>query len=66
MYATAAVGSIVGYLGKYKDLVTETLAKEMFNRKSTPHIDLAPQINLNPHRPDDAIICSVDAAIQLT
>jgi hypothetical protein len=22
--------------------------------------------NLNPHSPDDAIICSVDAAIQLT
>jgi hypothetical protein len=43
MTATA----IVGYAGKYKDLVTETLAKEVYDRKSTPHIDLMPKINLD-------------------
>ncbi|MGH6835587.1 MAG: di-heme-cytochrome C peroxidase [Methylocella sp.] len=47
MYATAAVGSIVGYLGKYKDLVTETVAKEIFNRRSMPPKVFDQQINLN-------------------
>src|SRR3984893_9401925 len=36
MAATAIVGSIVGYAGKYKELVTETLAKEVYDCKSTP------------------------------
>lgn len=47
MLATTVVGSIVGYAGRYKDLVTHTLAKELFNRKASPHLDLVPQINLN-------------------
>jgi hypothetical protein len=54
MTVTAVVGSIVGYVGKYKDLVTETLAKEVYDRKSTPHIDLAPKINLDNLVPEIA------------
>jgi len=54
MTATVIVGSIVGYAGRYKDLVTETLAKEVYDRKSTPHIDLAPKINLDNLVPEIA------------
>ncbi len=52
--STEVIGSMVGYAGKYKDLVTETLAKNLFNRKSTPHIDLAPKINLKNLVPEIA------------
>jgi len=38
---------IVGYAGKYKDLVTETVAKEIYNRKSTPHDVFELHIDLN-------------------
>jgi hypothetical protein len=47
MLATAVVGSIVGYAARYKELVKDVGAKELkelFDRKSSPHIDLAPQI----------------------
>ena len=54
MLATEVVGSMVGYAGKYKDLLTETLAKQLYDRKSSPHIDLAPQINLNNLVPEIA------------
>ncbi len=52
--ATAAVGSIVGYAAKYKDLVTETVAKEIFNRKSTPHKFFKHHINLHNLVPEIA------------
>lgn len=42
MLATAVVGSIVGYADKYKNLVNKVVAKELFDRKSSPHIDLKP------------------------
>jgi hypothetical protein len=54
MLATEVVGSMVGYAGKYKDLVTETLAKNLFNRKAAPHILLEQQINLNNLVPEIA------------
>jgi hypothetical protein len=58
MLATAVVGSIVGYAGKYKDLVAHTLAKglgkEMFSLQATPHIVLKPHINLNNLVPEIA------------
>jgi hypothetical protein len=50
MLATAVVGSIVGYAARYKELVKEVGAKELkelFDRKSSPHIDLAPHIKLS-------------------
>jgi hypothetical protein len=47
MLATAVVGSIVNYADKYKKLVDKVLAKELFDRKSTPHIDRVPQIKLS-------------------
>jgi hypothetical protein len=50
MLATAVVGSIVGYAARYKELVKEVGAKELkelFDRKSSPHIDLKPQIKLS-------------------
>jgi hypothetical protein len=53
MAATAIVGSIVGYAGKYKELVTETLAKEVYDRKSTPH-DIFEHIDLNNLVPEIA------------
>ena len=59
MLATAVVGSIVGYAGKYKDLVAHTLAKglgkEMFSLQATPHIVLKPHINLNNLVPEIAL-----------
>ncbi|MGB6175096.1 MAG: di-heme-cytochrome C peroxidase [Methylocella sp.] len=54
MWATAALGSIVGDLRKYKDFVTATLAQEVFNRKSTPHNDLKPHIKLSNLVPEIA------------
>jgi hypothetical protein len=50
MLETAVIGSIVGYAGRYKELVKEVGAKELkelFDRKSSPHIDLKPQIKLS-------------------
>ena len=35
-------------------------------KKKTSPVRRLPSIPLSPHTPDDAIICSVDAAIQLT
>jgi hypothetical protein len=54
MLATEVVGSMVGYAAQYKDLVTETLAKQLYDRKSTPHIDLMPKINLDNLVPEIA------------
>ncbi len=54
MLATAVVGSIVGYADKYKNLVNEVFAKELYDRKSSPHIDLAPKIKLNNLVPEIA------------
>ncbi|WP_139223557.1 di-heme-cytochrome C peroxidase [Methylocapsa palsarum] len=49
MLATAVVGSIVGYAGRYRDLVMQVgqkVAVEMFDRKSTPRDFAMPEINL--------------------
>jgi hypothetical protein len=54
MLATAVVGSIVGYADRYKNLVNKVVAKELFDRKSSPHIDLAPQIKLSNLMPEIA------------
>jgi hypothetical protein len=54
MLATAVVGSIVGYAGRYKNLVNKVVAKELFDRKSSPHIDLAPEIKLSNLVPEIA------------
>jgi hypothetical protein len=54
MLATAVVGSIVSYADKYKKVVNKVLAKELFDRKSTPHIDRLPQIKLSNLVPEIA------------
>ncbi|MDQ6702250.1 MAG: di-heme-cytochrome C peroxidase [Pseudomonadota bacterium] len=54
MLSTAVIGSIVGYAGKYKNLVNKVVAKELYDRKSSPHIDLAPQIKLSNLVPEIA------------
>ena len=42
MLSTAVIGSIVGYAGRYKDLVVKHLAKEMFSHGAPPDIVLKP------------------------
>jgi hypothetical protein len=54
MLATAVVGSIVSYADKYKKLVNKVLAKELFDRKASPHIDRLPQIKLSKLVPEIA------------
>jgi hypothetical protein len=57
MLKTAVIGSIVGYAGRYKELVKQVAAKELkglFDRKSTPHIELKPQIKLSNLMPEIA------------
>ncbi len=54
MLATAVVGSIVSYADKYKKLVNKVLAKELFDRKASPHIDRLPQIKLSNLVPEIA------------
>jgi hypothetical protein len=57
MLKTAVIGSIVGYAARYKELVKEVGAKELkelFDRKSSPHIDLKPQIKLSNLLPEIA------------
>jgi hypothetical protein len=57
MLSTAVIGSIVGYAGKYKHLAEEVGAKELkelFDRKSSPHMDLVPQIKLSNLMPQIA------------
>ncbi len=55
MLKTAVIGSIVGYAGRYKDLVIRVGAialKDLFDRKSTPHIGLLPEIKLSNLMPE--------------
>jgi hypothetical protein len=47
MLATAVVGSIVGYADRYKNLVNKVVAKELFDRKSSPPKVFDKEINLN-------------------
>jgi len=54
MLSTTVIGSIVGYAGKYKNLVNKVVAKELYDRKSSPHIDLAPHIKLSNLVPEIA------------
>jgi hypothetical protein len=54
MGSTAVIGSIVGYAGKYKNLVNKVVAKELYDRKSSPHIDLVPKIKLSNLVPEIA------------
>src|SRR4029077_8063413 len=55
MLATAVTGSIVGYAARYKELVVVThLAKDMFSRGASPHINLKPQIKLSNLVPEIA------------
>ncbi len=69
MLATAVIGSIVGYAGKYKQLAEEVGAKELkelFDRKSSPHMDLVPQIKLSNLMPQiDPATVDPDKAAQL-
>lgn len=69
MLATAVIGSIVGYAGKYKQLTEEVGArelKELFDRKSSPHLDLLPQIKLSNLMPQiDPATVDPDKAAQL-
>jgi hypothetical protein len=69
MLKTAVIGSIVGYAGRYKELVKEVGAKalkELFDRKSTPHIALE-HIDLNKLVPEIApATLDPDKSAQLT
>jgi hypothetical protein len=66
---TAVIGSIVGYAGRYKELVKEVAAKalkELFDRKSTPHIGLMPEIKLSNLIPEiDLTTVAPDKKAQL-
>jgi hypothetical protein len=69
MLKTAVIGSIVGYAGRYKELVKEVGAnalKELFDRKSTPQIALE-HIDLNKLVPEVApATLDPDKSAQLT
>jgi hypothetical protein len=69
MLKTAVIGSIVGYAGKYKELVIKVGAKalkDLFDRKSTPHVGLMPEIQLSNLMPEiDLVTVPPDRIAQL-
>jgi hypothetical protein len=74
MLATAVVGSIANYASRNNDLLKQTLADDVkqrlatqtFNRKATPHPDLAPRISLKNLVPEiDPATIDPDKSAQL-
>ncbi len=73
VWAELCIGTILPHQAKQEieliaqgcDIATKTDLQERYDfyDRFPEHVD---QVNLSPHTPDEAIICSVDAAIQLT